>query len=128
MYIKEIDMTNKEALEISIVENFRMYIAATSEDTGIDYNNEWLHGEAIINIVITVALILSIFMLLLGAIFRKYILSFIFNLIMIGSSLLMNYDIGLRGVLPSRKYNCGVRYCIHYFRSYPSCINNYGDY
>lgn len=113
VYIKEIDMTNKEALEISIVENFRIYIAATSEDTGTDYNNEWLHGEAIINIVITVALILSIFMLLLGAIFRKYILSFIFNLIMIGSSLLMNYDIGLRGVLPSRKYNCGISYYLY---------------
>ena len=113
VYIEEINMTNKEAIELSIVENFRIYIAAVNKDTGTKHNNDWMHGEAIINIVITIVLMISIIIILLAAILKRYILALFFNIFMIGSSLVMNYDIGSRGVLPSRKYNCGISYYLY---------------
>lgn len=108
-YIKEIDLKNKDVVNISILENFKVYKYAMDNSEG----NNWLKGEATLNYVITIVLIVSIVLILVAAIFKKYILAIIFDVILAISSLLMNADIVSRGVIPSEKYSFGIAYYLY---------------
>lgn len=68
-----------------------------------------IEGELIFNIV----LIASSVLVLLFAIFNRRVLSIIFSLLLLGSSLLMNGDIVARGVVPSSKYAIGISYYLY---------------
>lgn len=109
MNVKEVNLTNKDAINISIMENFKVYSYAMNHSDG----NSWLAGEAIINFIITIVLIISIALILLFAFLNKKVPMIIFSIIMGGSSLLMNYDIVDRGVIPSSNYTYGISYYLY---------------
>lgn len=108
-YVEEVNLKNKDVINISILENFKVYNYAknNSED------DKWVRDEAIINFVITIVLMLSIVVILTATIFKKYILGIIFDVIMGISSLLMNFDIVSRGVIPSKSYTFGISFYLY---------------
>ena len=107
--VKEVNLTNKDAINISIIENFKIYSYGMNNSNG----NSWLAGESTINFILTIVLIVSVILVLLFTIFNKRILSIIFGILLLGSSLLMNYDIVNRGVIPSTKYTYGISYYLY---------------
>lgn len=109
MNIKEVNFKNKDVIDISIIENFKVYSYAMNNSSG----NDWMQGEAIINVIITISLILSIVLIILFTLLNKSILTIIFSIIMGISSLLMNYDIVDRGVIPSSNYTYGITYYLY---------------
>ena len=106
MYVSEIQLTNKDAINISLFENLKLYSYAMNHNEG----SSFIAGEATINFVLTIVLIASIALIILFTLLNKRILSIIFNILLLGSSLLMNYDIVSRGVIPSSKYTYGISY------------------
>ena len=104
--VKEVDLTNEDAINISILENFKVYSYAMNNSS----NNSWMTVEATINFVLTIILIASIILIILFTLLNKKIVSIIFSILLLGSSLLMNYDIVSRGVIPSSRYTYGISY------------------
>lgn len=109
MNVEEVNLTNKDAINISMMENFKVYSYAMNNSEG----NSWLSGEATINFILTIVLIVSIILTLIFTLFNKRILGIIFGLLILGSSLLMNYDIVDRGVIPSSQYTYGIAYYLY---------------
>jgi glucan phosphoethanolaminetransferase (alkaline phosphatase superfamily) len=109
MNVEEVNLKNKDVVDISIIENFKVYSYAMNNSSGDD----WMQGEATINVIITITLILSIVLLILFTLLNKSVLAIIFSIIMGISSLLMNYDIVDRGVIPSSKYTYGLTYYLY---------------
>ncbi len=109
MNIEEVNFRNKDVIDISIMENFKVYSYAMNNSSG----NDWMQGEAIINVIITISLILSIVLIILFTLLNKSVLTIIFSIIMGISSLLMNYDIVDRGVIPSSNYTYGITYYLY---------------
>ena len=106
MNVKEVDLTNKDAINISILENFTVYSYAMNNSS----NNSWMSAEATINFVLTIILIASIILIILFTLLNKKIVTIIFSVLLLGSALLMNYDIVSRGVIPSSRYTYGISY------------------
>ena len=107
--VEEVNYKNKDVVDISIIENYKVYKYSVNN---ID-NNNWIYGESLINIIITIILIISLVLILLFTLFNKNILVIIFDIILAISSLLMNYDIVDRGVIPSDNYTYGISYFIY---------------
>lgn len=105
-YIEGIDFKNSDAVDLTVMENFKVYCYAMDNNDG----SSWMEGTATINVVITVVLILAIALVLLFAILNKNVLVIIFDVILGLCSLAMNYDIVSRGVLPSDNFTYGISY------------------
>lgn len=105
-YIESINFKNSDAVDLTVMENFKIYRYAMDNNDG----SSWMKGTATINVVITVVLILAIALVLLFAILNKNVLVIIFDVILGLCSLAMNYDIVSRGVLPSDNYTYGISY------------------
>lgn len=108
--VKEVDYKNKDVVEISIMENFKMYSYTASHSNEFGNNADWAHGESVINMVITIVLIVSLLLIVLFAFLKKNILIVIFDILLVLSSLAMNYDIKDRGIMPSDNYTYGISY------------------
>src|SRR5574344_2471274 len=113
MNIKEVELTNKDAINLSIVENYKVYRYAMNNSNDAEYNSSWIYGEALINVVITIVLMVSIILILLFTILKKNVLVIMFDIILAISSLAMNYDITSRGVLPNSQYTYGISYYLY---------------
>ena len=111
--IEEVKLTNKDAVNLSILENFKVYNYAMNNSKDIEYNSDYIYGESLINVIITIVLIVSIVLILLFTILNKNVLVIIFDIILAISSLAMNYDITSRGVLPSDNYTFGISYYLY---------------
>lgn len=112
-FFQEVDLKNKDVVEISIMENFRVYnyIMNNNDNISANANNKtWMHTEATIIFVLTIVLIASIFLMLITALFKKYILLIICDFILAISSLIMNFDIVSRAIIPSKTYTFGISY------------------
>lgn len=109
MNIEEVNFKNKDVIDISIIENLKVYSYAMNNSSG----NDWVQGESIINVIITIALIVSIVLTILFSLLNKSVLTIIFSIIMGISSLLINYDIVDRGVIPSSTYTYGLAYYLY---------------
>lgn len=109
MNIEEVNLKNKDVVDISIIENFKVYSYAMNNSSG----NDWMQGEAIINVIITIVLIVSIVLTILFTLLNKSVLTIVFSIVMGISSLLMNYDIVDRGVIPSSNYTYGLTYYLY---------------
>lgn len=107
--IEEVNFKNEDVIDISIVENFKVYSYSINNNSG----DNWLQGEAIINVIITITLIMSIALIILFTLLNKSVLIIFFSIIMGVSSLLMNYDIVDRGVIPSTRYTYGLTYYLY---------------
>lgn len=108
--VREVDLKNSDVVDISILENFKVYKYGVSNSG----DNEWLYGESLINVIITITLIVSIILVLLFTILNKRVLTLIFDVILFISALAMNFDIVSRGVIPSDKYTYGISYYLYF--------------
>ena len=109
IYAKEVDFKNKDVVNISILENYKVYTNLMSDSSQSNY----VKDESVINFVIITVLILSILMIFLFIMFKKNKLAITFDIIMLLCSLAMNYDIVSRGVIPSSKYTYGISYYLY---------------
>ena len=89
MNVKEVNLTNKDAINVSIIENFKVYSYGMNHSNG----NSWLAGESTINFILTIILIVSTILVLVFT--------------------LLNFDIVSRGVMPSTKYTYGISYYLY---------------
>lgn len=109
MYMQEVRITNKDAIDISIVENLKVYCYGMNNNSNVS----WMKGECIINFVITITMIASIVLIFLFALLKKEVVAIIFDILLALSSLAMNFDIVGRGVIPSNKYTYGISYYLY---------------
>jgi len=101
MNIEEINLTNKDAVNISIIENFKMH----------SYNmNMYDDEEGTFIFILTIVLIASIVLVLVFTIVNKRVLSIIFGLLLLGSSYLINLDTNLSG---SESYTYGISFYLY---------------
>lgn len=109
MYMQEVKITNKDAIDISIVENLKVYCYGMNDNSGV----LWMKGECVINFVITITMIVSIVLIFLFVLLKKDLVVIIFDILLALSSLAMNFDIIDRGVIPSNKYTYGISYYLY---------------
>ena len=106
MYTEELEMTNKEAVNLSLFEFGRIY-AKTAE---LGMSKE---------VSITCLVIISVFavLVILTAIFsvlKKPIAIIVFNLLSLGVFRVIMWDFDDRGVVPNNNYDWGVAYYFCY--------------
>ncbi|EIK77308.1 hypothetical protein CGSMWGv6420LIT_03938 [Gardnerella vaginalis 6420LIT] len=109
LFAKEIGFKNIDAVDLSMLENLRLYFCLANNS----YGNDWLKDEAIINVVLIIALIASILLILLFTLLNKPVANIVFALILAAASLLMNYDAVSRHALPSDNYTFGFTYYLY---------------
>jgi len=86
MNVKEVNITNNDAIDISMIENFKVYSYGMNNSNG----NSWLAGESTINFVLTIIIMVSIGLVLLFTLLNKRILSIIIDILLLISSIMMN--------------------------------------
>lgn len=107
--VEEVNFTNKDVIDISILENLKVYCYAMNNTSGDD----WIRGEATVNVIISSILIASIILITLFTLLNKSILTILFSILVGICSFLMNFDIVERGVIPSSKYTYGIAYYLY---------------
>lgn len=100
MYVEELNMTNGDAVNISLFEFGRIYAAAA----------DWGMSEsiAIACLVIISAFTLFTILTTLFSVLKKPIVAMIFNLLSFGVFWLIKWDFEDRGVIPSNSYDWGI--------------------
>lgn len=106
IYLEEVDMTNKDAVSISLVE----FVKIDSVAVEIGVSEE----TAIANMVVIIAFCVFAVLTLLFSILRKPIAILIFDIISFLAMQLIKYDFKDRGIIPSNSYDWGVAPVICY--------------
>lgn len=103
--VEEIEMTNEDAVHVSMYEFVKIYWAAySSVDATLG-----IVGITVIGAVGVLSLITLLFTLL-----KKPIAVFIFNLLTFGAYCLLIWDLKDRGVVPGRDYDWGISYYLYF--------------
>ena len=107
MYIEELNMTNEEAINISLFEFIRIY----SSETGKEISNDL----SIVYVVVVIAAF-AVFALLtlLFSILRKSIPVIVFNILTFAVLRLIIWDFEDRGVISNSRYDWGIAQYIGY--------------
>lgn len=106
MYSQEANMTNEDAVNISLVEFIKIDFAAI--EVGVS------EGTAIANMVVIIAFITFATLVLLFSILKKPIPALIFDIISFAVLQLIRFDFEDRGVIPSSSYDWGIAQIICY--------------
>ncbi len=109
-YVKEIELTNGEAVHLSLVEFMRVYIHIAGEE-GADTTS----GQIGILCVVLISMY-GVFALLtlVMALCRKPIGTILFNLLTMGVLWLIQFDFKERRIIPSNRYHGGIAYYLVY--------------
>ena len=100
MYVEEINMTYKDAVDISLFEYIRVFVEAI---------NQGIREEtAIASLIPIVLFIVFAVITLLLSIFRKPIGIMVLDILMMGVFRLVCFDFEDRGVVPSSSYDWGI--------------------
>lgn len=100
IYDDEIDMTNGEAIDMSLVELAKVYKSMTKEDM--------YKAQGIFTVVLIVAFGVLALLTVIFAAIRKPIGVLITDVLSLGVSWLNRTDFSDRGVLPSNTYDWGI--------------------
>ncbi|MBE6642197.1 MAG: hypothetical protein E7615_00920 [Ruminococcaceae bacterium] len=106
MYVEEINMTNKDAKDISLLEFGMIYSAAA--DLGVN------SGIAVTCLIIIIAFAVFAVLTTLFIALKKPIAALIFTLLSFGVFQLIKWDFEDRGVIPTSKYDWGFAEVICY--------------
>lgn len=100
MYVEEIEMTNAEAVDISLFEFLKIYVEAA---------NQGMHKEISIACIVIISIFagMSVFMLI-TSLCKKPIGIIIFDLLALGAFKITCFDFEDRGVIPSSSYDWGI--------------------
>ncbi len=108
MYAEEINMTNGDAVGISMLEYARMYAVAAKIGT---FKEQRLIG--IICVVLISMIGVFSLLTLLSAALKKPIALIIFNVINFGVFRMLSWDLEDRGVVPNSSYIWGISYYLY---------------
>ena len=106
MYIEELNMTNEEAINISLFEFIRIY----SSETGKEISNDL----SIVYVVVIAAFAVFALLTLLFSILRKSIPVIVFNILTFAVLRLIIWDFEDRGVISNSRYDWGIAQYIGY--------------
>lgn len=106
MYIEELNMTNEEAIYISLFEFIRIY----SSETGKEISNDL----SIVYVVVIAAFAVFALLTLLFSILRKSIPVIVFNILTFAVLRLIIWDFEDRGVISNSRYDWGIAQYIGY--------------
>lgn len=106
MYIEELDMTNGDAINISLFEFARIYSVAA--EMGLSKN------VSIVYMVIIAAFGVFALLTLLFSVLKKPIAAIIFDLLAFGVFRITKWDFEERGVIPNSSYDWGMAQYICY--------------
>lgn len=106
IYSEEAGMTNKDAVDISLVEFIKIDSAAV--ETGLS------EKTAIANMVVIIAFAVFVVLTLLFSILKKPIPILIFDIISFAAMQLIKFDFEDRGAVPSSSYDWGIAHIICY--------------
>ena len=104
--LEELNMTNKEAINISLFEFIRIY----SSETGKEISNDL----SIVYVVVIAAFAVFALLTLLFSILRKSIPVIVFNILTFAVLRLIIWDFEDRGVISNSRYDWGIAQYIGY--------------
>lgn len=107
--ISEFNMKNRDMIDLSMIKYFRFYLYIVNNPKKMIISRE----TAIADLVILSILAVSILFIVLFTLLNKPIGNIIFAFLMLGASLIMNYDMVSRGVIPSESYTYGITYYLY---------------
>lgn len=110
--ISELNMKYRDMIDLSMIKFFRFYLYVVNNPKKLIFTNTGV-TDVIVNLVLLSILAVSILFIVLFTLFNKPIGNIIFAFIMLGDSLIMNYDIVSRGVIPSKSYTYGITYYLY---------------
>lgn len=110
MYMEEIDMTNEDAVNISLLEYIRIY--ATTAELGISGDTVIARvviiDSAIVCVVIIALFIVFAVLTVLFSSLKRPIPIIVFDILSFGVFYLIKWDFEDRGALPNRNYDWGI--------------------
>lgn len=105
-YVKEVGMTNRDAVDISLVEFLKIYKNALQQG---------IHKETSITCIVIIVIFLVLTLLtLLFTLLKKPIASIIFVSLSLGVFRIIHFDFEDRGVIPSSSYDWGMANYVAY--------------
>lgn len=110
--ISELNMKFRDMIDLSMIKFFRFYLYVVNNPEELIFTNTGV-TDVIVNLVLLSILAVSILFIVLFTLFNKPIGNIVFAFIMLGDSLIMNYDIVSRGVIPSKSYTYGITYYLY---------------
>ena len=105
-YLEEIDMTNEDAIHISLVEYLRAYTYTAGEGIQKEIS-------IICIVIIGLYMLLAVFTLI-AAMCRKPIAVMIWDLLTLGIFWVIQFDFRDRGIVPNSKFDCGIAHYLTY--------------
>ncbi|MFR0880366.1 MAG: hypothetical protein ACLSGN_02610 [Oscillospiraceae bacterium] len=107
MFAEEIDMTNKEAVNISLIEYAKMYGYVATSMKG------HYQQQGMLSLVLIIAMGVFSILTLIFAIMKKAGKTIVFDCLNFLFFFLYTFDLKDRGVLPSDDYNYGIAYYLY---------------
>lgn len=104
MYASEINMTNSESADLSLVEYFRMYLYGLSNLSGVNQQ------ISVICVVLLSLLAVNTILLLLFVIIRKAVPCIVFSILNTGVFAAFSWDLADRGVIDGSPYSFSVAF------------------
>lgn len=105
----EVGFTNKDVVDISLVENFKLHNFVIN-----NYYEDKLYDDALFNIVPTIAIVVTIVLISLFVLLDKKVPIIIFDVLLVISLIILNYNITSKGIIPTDNYTYGLTYYLYF--------------
>ena len=105
----EVGFTNKDVVDISLVENFKLHNFIIN-----NYYEDNLYDDALFNIVPTIAIVVTIVLISLFVLLDKKVPIIIFDVLLVISLIILNYNITSKGIIPTDNYTYGLTYYLYF--------------
>lgn len=107
--ISELNMKYRDMIDLSMLKYFRVDLYVVNNPEKIIF----ARTDVMVDLVLLSILAVSILFIVLFTLLNKPIGNIVFAFIMLGASLIMNYDMVSRGVIPSESYTYGITYYLY---------------
>ena len=107
--IGALNMKYRDMIDLSMIKYFRFYLYIVNNPKKMIF----ARTDVMIDLVLISILAVSILFIVLFTLLNKPIGNIVFAFLMLGASLIMNYDMVSRGVIPSKSYTYGISYYLY---------------
>lgn len=107
--IGALNMKYRDMIDLSMIKYFRFYLYIVNNPKKMIF----ARTDVMIDLVLISILAVSILFIVLFTLLNKPIGNIVFAFLMFGASLIMNYDMVSRGVIPSKSYTYGISYYLY---------------
>ena len=105
----EVGFTNNDVVDISLVENFKLHNFVIN-----NYYEDKLYDDALFNMVPTIAIVVTIVLISLFVLLDKKVPIIIFDVLLVISLIILNYNITSKGIIPTDNYTYGLTYYLYF--------------